>query len=322
MDIEEMQYIIDGGITDTEDDENADPYDGSDDDFGGDSGDDDFEETTKKRGKSKASTQEKAKPVKKAKKESSLNSNEEKKPKSGLKKTTQEKNPKPVAAPKKKKGSATNSTIPTVSDKEGYHLILNYMNEQNRPYSHNNVYDNLHKQVKKTSVSKILDNLADEGKLQRKEFGKTKIFLADQKQYPECPQSEVDEQNARIAELKAQLLEKEQECGILSSKISELSQHPTNTDAETEVAKLDKTVEERSKELEQLKSTTTLISDDQVAIVENDLAKFKKLWKQRKSACKGMADVLADGMDKKPIEVLQSFECELDEDVGVDVNAL
>lgn len=48
-----------------------------------------------------------------------------------------------------------------MTDKEAYKAINEYMIKQNRPYSLQNVIDNMHGRVKKTQCQKILDELAD-----------------------------------------------------------------------------------------------------------------------------------------------------------------
>ncbi len=41
--------------------------------------------------------------------------------------------------------------------------MISFSWQQNRPYSHLQVYDNLHGAVKKTDVPKILDKLVEQG---------------------------------------------------------------------------------------------------------------------------------------------------------------
>lgn len=57
-------------------------------------------------------------------------------------------------------------------------LILNYLIQQNRPYSATDVSSNLHNKVTKTKTDKILKELAEEGKIVGKNAGKAWIFHA------------------------------------------------------------------------------------------------------------------------------------------------
>jgi transcriptional regulator CtsR len=66
-----------------------------------------------------------------------------------------------------------------MTDKEARAAIREYMIKQNRPYSLQNVLDNMHGRVKKGPCQKILDDLTDEKVLTCKEYGKAKIYLAN-----------------------------------------------------------------------------------------------------------------------------------------------
>uniref|UniRef100_A0A8K9V9I4 Homologous-pairing protein 2 homolog n=1 Tax=Oncorhynchus mykiss TaxID=8022 RepID=A0A8K9V9I4_ONCMY len=61
-------------------------------------------------------------------------------------------------------------------------IIFAYLNEKNRPYSAQDVFNNLQKQhgLGKTAVVKAMEQLALEGKIKEKTYGKQKIYFADQ----------------------------------------------------------------------------------------------------------------------------------------------
>lgn len=87
--------------------------------------------------------------------------------------------PAAVAPTKKAKAANDKPAKPAVvSDAKAVAIIKEYMLKANRPYSHLNVYDNLHGVVKKPSVPKILNQLSDEGILQQKDFGKVGFFCS------------------------------------------------------------------------------------------------------------------------------------------------
>ena len=79
-----------------------------------------------------------------------------------------------------------------------------FLNQQNRPLNSQNVADSLQKfNLKKASIQKALDTLADSGKISFKEYGKQKIYLARQDQF-NIPNSEelasMKEENAKLQE--------------------------------------------------------------------------------------------------------------------------
>jgi len=65
----------------------------------------------------------------------------------------------------------------TLNEKDSKTAIAIYMEKQNRPYSIQNILDNMHGKVKKTICQKVLDDLTEEKLLTCKEYGKAKIYL-------------------------------------------------------------------------------------------------------------------------------------------------
>ena len=57
--------------------------------------------------------------------------------------------------------------------------IQEYMIRQNRPYSLQNVLDNMHGRVPRKICQDVLDELTAEKHLTEKEYGKAKIYLAN-----------------------------------------------------------------------------------------------------------------------------------------------
>ena len=71
-----------------------------------------------------------------------------------------------------------------LNDEEARKEIAEYMERQNRPYSVQNIIDNLHGRVKKKQVEKITEGLVEEKVLTVKEYGKSKIFMINQDIFP------------------------------------------------------------------------------------------------------------------------------------------
>ena len=56
--------------------------------------------------------------------------------------------------------------------------VLKYLVAQNRPYSATDVMQNLHKEFGKTAIQKALDELAVQGRILEKVYGKQKVYCA------------------------------------------------------------------------------------------------------------------------------------------------
>ena len=79
-----------------------------------------------------------------------------------------------------------------MNEKEAYEAVLKYMEQQNRPYSIQNIMDNMHGRIPKKICENVLDKLVNQNHLNCKEFGKAKIYLANQDKFPTTSQSELD----------------------------------------------------------------------------------------------------------------------------------
>ena len=78
--------------------------------------------------------------------------------------------------------------------------MLEYLRRQNRPYAHTQIFENLHGAVKKAAVPVILDKLTSDGQLKVFEFGKTKLYVANQDAVP-LDDAEVGKMDTDIKQL-------------------------------------------------------------------------------------------------------------------------
>lgn len=70
-------------------------------------------------------------------------------------------------------------------------IVSRRVSQQNKPYSAVNIFDNLHKAVKRAHVNRVLDKLADQGHIKLKQYKKFKLYYADQAQYGDITQASV-----------------------------------------------------------------------------------------------------------------------------------
>lgn len=78
--------------------------------------------------------------------------------------------------------------------------------QQNRPLNSQNVADALQKfNLKKAAIQKSLDNLADNGRISFKEYGKQKIYMARQDQFDIPNGEELNKMKEDNASLQQQL---------------------------------------------------------------------------------------------------------------------
>lgn len=114
-----------------------------------------------------------------------------------------------------------------LTEKQGYEVVLRYINEQNKPFNALTIFENLHKEVKKAYVVRILAQLAQEwmlvvqlicsGKIVEKEYGKSKVYFADQSQFPEIDEAEFQKMDQEISALEEEEKSLQSEVGMLKN---------------------------------------------------------------------------------------------------------
>ena len=106
--------------------------------------------------------------------------------------------------------------------------MLAYINEQNKPFNANTIFENLHKEIKKAQVVRVLSDLAQEyifliyvnnsGKIIEKEYGKSKVYFVNQDQFPEVDESELKQMDEEIGSLEEEATELKTALATLRSR--------------------------------------------------------------------------------------------------------
>lgn len=73
------------------------------------------------------------------------------------------------------------STVKKGNDE--HEIILSYLKNQNRPYSATDIFNNLHGEVGKTAVTKILTQMQENGTIHGKLYGKQWVYVCKQVKY-------------------------------------------------------------------------------------------------------------------------------------------
>ena len=86
-----------------------------------------------------------------------------------------------------------------MNEKEAFEAVRCYMEQQNRPYSIQNIMDNMHGRIPKKICETVLQKLTDQAHLVCKEFGKAKVYLANQDKFPETNPKQLEELDETIS---------------------------------------------------------------------------------------------------------------------------
>ncbi|KAH8740149.1 hypothetical protein FG386_001810 [Cryptosporidium ryanae] len=121
-------------------------------------------------------------------------------------------------------------------------VIYNYMKDQNRPYSIQNVVDNLHNVYSKKQVTDEMDRQTSEGRFICKEYGKQKVYLFEQSQYKEFNKDEIEELDKQISKYESELND-------LEIKLKQLKQETRNITVPLPIEVLEEKIIEETKKV-------------------------------------------------------------------------
>ncbi|XP_046893788.1 homologous-pairing protein 2 homolog [Hypomesus transpacificus] len=206
-------------------------------------------------------------------------------------------------------------------DNVGMALILDYLNEKNRPYSAQDVFGNLQKQhgLGKTAVVKALEQLAQEGKIKEKIYGKQKIYFADQAQFTEVSETDLKAMDSQVSELSTKVQAVTQDCRQLETELKQLNSSLTTADMMSEIQQLKAECSGYRERLEKIKSATNHITPEEKEKVYKDRNLYVKEWKKRKRLASDMISAILEGYPKSKKQFLEEAGVETDEDCKVAV---
>ncbi|KAK7167965.1 hypothetical protein R3I94_002124 [Phoxinus phoxinus] len=201
-------------------------------------------------------------------------------------------------------------------DSSGVAQILAYINEKNRPYSAQDVFTNLQKQcgLGKTAVVKAMDQLAQEGKIKEKVYGKQKIYFADQSQFADVSDAELKKMDSRIAEISTEVQTISQSCRQLDTELKELNGSLTTAEMKAQIQELQAECSGYSERLDKIKSATDHVTPKEREKVSKERETYVKEWRKRKRMVSDMVGAILEGYPKSKKQFLEEAGIETDED--------
>lgn len=179
------------------------------------------------------------------------------------------------------------------------------------------------------TVQTVLDQLADSGAITRKEFGKSKIYVAPP---PALDPTELARETAALeSRWKALQEEKSQwtgRKGSLEGEVRRLNQGLDDTALETALTTLIAENAAREETLEKLRlkegkrEGRAPMDKLQMKRLEEEVGSFRKVWAARKRQAMEAVECVADGAGKRVIDIIDMMGIETDEEAGVSLPAL
>nr|XP_048306614.1 homologous-pairing protein 2 homolog isoform X5 [Myodes glareolus] len=190
-------------------------------------------------------------------------------------------------------------------------IILRYLQEQNRPYSAQDVFGNLQKEhgLGKAAVVKALDQLAQQSKIKEKTYGKQKIYFADQDQFDTVSDADLHSLDAKIAALTAKVQSLLQSCRHMEAELKELTNALTTPEMQKEIQELKNECAHYTERLKNIKAATNHITPEEKEQVYKDRQKYCKEWRKRKRMTTELCDAILEGYPKSKKQFFVSDAC-------------
>lgn len=175
--------------------------------------------------------------------------------------------------------------------------IFEYLRSQNRPYSAQNVFDNLHGSIKKANCGKLLDSLVEKGEIIGKEYGKAKIYFYNQEKLQETNEEELRELQGNIEAAAGEGKALREDVVTKQKKLRDISSSLSNEEIETKLGSAQVSITELERKLNELKEAGTV----SLAEKESMLSLLKKNQAEelkRKRLCMSILNSLAEMTDE------------------------
>ncbi|KAG0698659.1 Homologous-pairing protein 2 [Chionoecetes opilio] len=206
-----------------------------------------------------------------------------------------------------------------MSKKEGSDCVKvkKYVEQQNRPYSVNDIFLNLHKEVGKTAVQKALDQLTAEGTVREKAYGKQKVYVYNQELFPPLDETQLKEMDTRTAELCTTLKEKETQLCETEGMLKQLMSTPTTQEAQKKATQIEAEVSRLQQKLSDLTENRVLVSKDERDKVVKDNDAMTKQWRKRRRIATDILDAILEGYPHPKAHLYEEVGVETDQEAGV-----
>ena len=192
-----------------------------------------------------------------------------------------------------------------------------------RPYSLQQVIDNMGGQIKKAMVTKCLDKLEGEGELVMKANGKQKMWFRNQADLEVLSKEELKQIDIEIRDIQKELSSYKISNQELTAELNKLNKAPTTEELKGMIEKERKDLLGRREKLERLENgSIKLVSPQEKKDAVAGLEKYLKEWRKRKELAMTMLLGFADKAEMKLSDLTEEIGIDTDESVHVDIKTI
>lgn len=197
-------------------------------------------------------------------------------------------------------------------------VVIKYLRGQNRPYSSNDIFNNLHEEIRKPTVQKALDYLVEQGRITEKVYGKQKVYVVKQEDTSAKDlEGELQDLDSKLNAISEKVASAEQVLKSSENQVHELQLAPTTSEAQNEKKALENRVRALKEKLDIISKNSVKISETDKKQIQNDYESNMKEWHKKKRVCMDIVEAMLEGYHDSKRALLNEIGIETDEDVGV-----
>jgi len=193
--------------------------------------------------------------------------------------------------------------------------VYEFLRERNAPFSVQLLVDNLQtKKVKKSQVERSLDALVSEGKVTRKEFGKTKIFFLAQKSLEKATPEDLASLKSKAADLKGKVESERTSVASMKKELAKLSSELTDDETKEKIRECESSSKSMREKIEKIKGNKGgSVSKESFTETKLKLQEYLVLWRKYKNIFNELWGTMLESMESVK-------ESKLRDDVGIETD--
>ncbi|XP_004859381.1 homologous-pairing protein 2 homolog isoform X1 [Heterocephalus glaber] len=197
-------------------------------------------------------------------------------------------------------------------------ILLRYLEEQNRPYSAQDVFGNLQREhgLSKAAVVKTLEQLAQQGRVREKTYGKQKVYFANQDQFDTVSDADLQSLDAKILALTAKVQGLQQSCRHMEAELKELTSALTTPEMQQEIARLKSECAGYTERLRGITAAPVHVTPAEKEQVHREQQRYCREWRTRKRLAMELSAAILEGYPKSKKQFFEEVGIETDEDHG------
>lgn len=216
---------------------------------------------------------------------------------------------------------ASKKAKPKADEDDAKEMVLEYFTKENRPYSVNDVINNLNNKFGKTMAQRVIDSLVQEGKLREKVKGKQKLYYLNQDDMEVAKDGELAILDKELEVLNEENQKLDKQLKAKQSELSRLQTQPTMKELDVKIPSLTTEVKKLETRLKSIKEATSGCDPQETARMKKEFEKFKKEWSGRRRTAQEMIGFMAETTGKNRSELIEELGLETDEEAGVAIPA-